>query len=84
MANCLPFETCSPKDAWWAAREGRAAASEGTKWHRVLEKHNLKLSLLGLGDTLSTELQKGYQVGGDFGGWKAKQAKWEEEHKDEL
>ena len=29
-----------------------------------LEKHNLKLSLLGLGDTLSTELQKGYQVGG--------------------
>ena len=84
VAKCLPFDTCSPKDAWWAAREGRAASAEGTKWHRVLEKHNLKLSVMSLGNTLSTELQKGYQVGGDFGGWKTKQAKWEEEHKDEL
>jgi hypothetical protein len=84
VASCLPFDTCSPKDAWWAAREGRAAASEGTKWHRVMEKHSLRLSILGVGDTLSTEMQKGYQVGGDFGGWKAKQAKWEEEHKGEL
>ena len=24
VARCLPFDTCSPKDAWWAAREGRA------------------------------------------------------------
>ncbi len=84
VAKCLPFDTCSPKDAWWAAREGRAAASEGTKWHRVLEKHSLKLSIMGLGGTLSEEMQKGYQVGGDFGGWKDKQAKWEKEHKGEL
>ena len=84
VANCLPFETCSPKDAWWSAREGRAAASEGTKWHRVMEKLNLKLSIMGLGGTLSEEMQKGYQVGGDFGGWKDKQKKWEETHKGEL
>ena len=104
VAKCLPFDTCSPKDAWWAAREGRAvrrspalkphsfrsqpahrgivrqASSDGTKWGRVTTKAHMKFSILGLGETLSQELQKGYQVGGDFGGWKDKQKKWEEEN----
>lgn len=104
VARCLPFDTCSPKDAWWAAREGRAvrrippvnlaasshsqltvavcrqASSDGTKWGRVTTKAHMKFSILGLGETLSQELQKGYQVGGDFGGWKDKQKKWEEEN----
>lgn len=84
VASCLPFDTCSPKDAFWAAREGRAAAGEGTKWHRVFQKYNLKVSIMDIGNTLSTELQKGYQVGGDFGGWKDKQKRWEEQHKEEL
>ena len=77
VTRCFPVGTCQPKEAWTAAREGRACGSLDTKWGRKLESLGLKLSFASEATEFSSDLQRAYQVGADFGGWRKKQEAWE-------
>lgn len=80
VARCLPVGKCSPKEAWTVAREGRACGSTDTKWGRKLHSLGLQLTFAKEATDFSSGLQRAYQVGGDFGGWRKKQEAWEVEH----
>ena len=60
------------------AREGRAVGSPDTKWGRKLQGMGLKLVFGKDATDFSSDLQRGYEVGSDFGGWRKKQEAWEE------
>ena len=77
VARCFPVGACSPKDAWTVAREGRACGSPDTKWGRKLSGLGLQLVFASESTDFSSGLQRAYQVGSDFGGWRKKQEEWE-------
>ena len=82
VARCMPIYTCSPEMAWHVARAGRAAAGLDTKWSRSVAALGMRITILQHTRTLSEKLQRLYEVGSDFGGWKSKQLEWDRRNRE--